>query len=75
METLNLALLNKSKWQILKEDNATGSNILKYKYVNPTLKVLIDDETVLSNRDSIWWRDLVLYDTFISVGEQVCRSY
>lgn len=44
---------------------AVWSNILKSRYRNPVLKVLIEDKSVLFSRDSIQWRDLVKSDNSI----------
>lgn len=47
VEVMNLALLNKWKWRILKEKNSAWSRLLKGQYGNMVNKVLIGNESVL----------------------------
>lgn len=61
IEVLNLALMNNWKWRIMNKKDVVWFNILKSRYDNPVLKVIIGDNNVLFQRDSIWWRDLVFF--------------
>lgn len=45
------------------------SSILNFRYRNPKLKVLIRDKINVNNRDSIWWRDLLLSDNYVNLKE------
>lgn len=60
VELLNTALLYKWKLRILKEQDSLLSNILRSWYGNIENKVLVGDNSVLKNKDSIWWRDLII---------------
>ncbi|XP_058750847.1 uncharacterized protein LOC131623866 [Vicia villosa] len=62
VEVMNLALLNKWKWQILKEQNLAWSSLLKGLYANTVIKVLIGNESALTTKNSIWLKDLILSD-------------
>ncbi|XP_058742524.1 uncharacterized protein LOC131614996 [Vicia villosa] len=58
-----------AKWRILTEKEAVWSGILKNRYGNPTLKVLVGDISVVNKKDSIWWRDLLTSDNYANMGE------
>lgn len=47
---------------IVTEENALWSRLLKYRYKNPTVKVFIEDNWIISKKDSIWLRDFLLID-------------
>lgn len=59
---MNVALLNKLKWRILKEAGAIWVRLLCIRYGNVKLKVIVGNDTMLMSKDSIWWRDLVTCD-------------
>lgn len=59
IKVLNSALLQKWKWRIIKEKNVMWSSLLRGRYRDPVVKVLIGDETITTVKDSIWWMDLV----------------
>lgn len=65
IEMMNLALLNKWKWRIMSEQEIVLSNILIIRYRNLVFKVLIEDKSVLLNKDSIWMRGLVMSDNYV----------
>lgn len=65
VDVMNMALLNKWKWGILKDQNATWKKILSSRYENIENKVSVGRSSVLNSSDSIWWRDLVLVDSSI----------
>lgn len=46
------------------------SSILRHRYDNPELKVLVEDSSVLCNKDSIWWRDLILSDNSVDSNDR-----
>lgn len=60
-----MALLNKWKWRILKDQNAAWRKILSSRYGNIENKVFVRNNSVLNNNNSIWWRYLVLTDSTI----------
>ncbi|XP_058752225.1 uncharacterized protein LOC131625382 [Vicia villosa] len=64
MEILNVALLSKWKWRILTDRDAVWRDLLEERYGNVKLKVLVGDVSVVDNKDSIWWRDLILSDNY-----------
>lgn len=64
-----MALINKWKLSILNEKDMVWSSVLKRIYKNQELKVLIGEKSVLTNRDSIWWRDLLLSDNYVNLQD------
>ncbi|XP_058764573.1 uncharacterized mitochondrial protein AtMg00310-like [Vicia villosa] len=68
IEVMNMALLNKWKWRILKESDKPWVNILNSRYDNIKVKVLEGDAFVLSSRYSIWWRDLINCELDLPTG-------
>ncbi|XP_058724719.1 uncharacterized protein LOC131596153 [Vicia villosa] len=60
VNNMNISLLMKWKWRICNEENAVWSNLLIHRYKNPVVKMFVNDKGVISSRDSIWWRDLIL---------------
>lgn len=40
--------------------NVLWSDLLKFRYGTPEVKTFVNDRSVVSKGDSIWWRDLVL---------------
>lgn len=62
IKVLNSTLLQKWKWRIIKEKNAVWSSLLRGRYGDPIIKVLIGNNSVLTAKDSIWWRDIVQSD-------------
>lgn len=57
---MNVSLLRKWKWRIMTDDNAIWSKVLKHRYTNLVVKMFVNDKAVITKRDSIWWRDLIL---------------
>lgn len=55
MDVMNTELISKWKWSILSENNAVWNGILKARYGNIKLKVLVGDILVVGKKDSIWW--------------------
>lgn len=39
--------------------NALWSGILRFRYINPELKMFTDDGRMTRRGDSIWWKDLL----------------
>ncbi|XP_058777072.1 uncharacterized protein LOC131651423 [Vicia villosa] len=70
VKTLNIALLNKWKWRIINEKEVVWRDIISHRYANLVLKIFVGDKSVLSKKDSIWWRDLILSDD--SVNSNFC---
>ncbi|XP_058773250.1 uncharacterized protein LOC131647368 [Vicia villosa] len=64
VEIMNVALLSKWKWRILTDKEAVWQDLLKARYGNPKLKVLIGDISILNKKDSHWWRDLIMSDNY-----------
>lgn len=69
VKILNLALLNKWKWRVINEHEVVWSRLLRGRYVDPVIKVLIGDDSMLNNNDSIWWRDLSLSNNSVSIND------
>lgn len=65
---MNLALLQKWKWRIITEKDTVWCNLLRWRYGEPRLKVIVGNNSVLGPKDSIWWRDLVQSGWSISYG-------
>lgn len=61
---MNVSLLIKWKWRILLEEKANWYQLLHHRYTNPEVKMFIDNNDVMSKRDSIWWRDLILINDY-----------
>lgn len=64
VEILNVTFLSKWKWIILTDEKAIWREILKERYGNIKLKVLIEDVSVVDKKVSIWWRDLITSDNY-----------
>ncbi|XP_058726636.1 uncharacterized protein LOC131597999 [Vicia villosa] len=71
---MNMALLNKWKWRILNENEPVRSSLLAFRYGNPRLKIMVGNNSVLSNKDSIWWRDLILCDQSVALPNRFAGS-
>lgn len=54
INSMNVSLLMKWKWQILMEENAVWFNLLRFRYSNPELKMFMNDIRVLNKHDYIW---------------------
>lgn len=52
-EVMNAALIRKWKWRILLENNAIWSGILKARYGNIKLNVLVGDSLVVGKKVSL----------------------
>lgn len=48
----------------MSENNAGWSGILKARYGNVKLKVLVGDISMVGKKYSIWWRDVLLSDNY-----------
>ncbi|XP_058767957.1 uncharacterized protein LOC131641677 [Vicia villosa] len=70
VEIMNAALISKWKWRILSEKEAVWSGILKARYGNVKLKVLIGDISVVGKKDSIWWRDVLVSDNYVLLQDK-----
>ncbi|XP_058784562.1 uncharacterized protein LOC131659376 [Vicia villosa] len=70
VEIMNAALISKWKWRILTEKEAVWCNVLKARYDNVKLKVLIGDISVGGKHDSIWWRDVLISDNYERMGDR-----
>lgn len=57
---MNVALLMKLKWSILKEDNSPWSSLIKYRYGKPKIKMFVNDKSVIAKGDLMWWCDLIM---------------
>ncbi|XP_058784295.1 uncharacterized protein LOC131659071 [Vicia villosa] len=66
VEVVNLALLSKWKWRILTDEEAVWRGILISRYGDVKRKVLVGDVSVTEKAGSIWWRDLLLSDNYLS---------
>ncbi|XP_058725667.1 uncharacterized protein LOC131596956 [Vicia villosa] len=64
VEIMNVALIIKWELRILVENDAIWCGVLKARYGNSKCKVLIGDVSVVGNKDSIWWRDVLLSDNY-----------
>lgn len=51
------------------EKEGVWRSILKSRYVNLELKVIVSDKNVVSNSDSIRWRDLLTSDDYVNLME------
>ncbi|XP_058742136.1 uncharacterized protein LOC131614590 [Vicia villosa] len=69
MEILNVALLRKWKWRLLTEKEAVWSGIINHRYDNSALKILVEDVSVVSKQDSIWWRDVLISGNYVNLEE------
>lgn len=69
VEILNVALLSKWKWRTSLQKEVVWSCILKHRYGNPDLKVLVGDINDVTNKYSIWWRDLLTSDNYANLEE------
>lgn len=70
VEVMNIVLISKWKWMILVEDDAIWKDILVSRYVNIKLKALVGDVSIIRNSDSIWWRDTITSDNYVSLFYQ-----
>lgn len=66
MKRKRRSLLIKWKWRIITEDRTVWHNLLVHRYSNPMLKMFVIDSRVISKRDSIWWRGLILINGCVS---------
>lgn len=64
VEIMNATLISKWKWRILAENDAVWCGILKARYGNVKLKVLVGDISVVGKKDSIWWRDFFMSNNY-----------
>lgn len=54
LELFNTILLLKWKWRIVKKNDALWSEILRVKYINPELKMFVDDGSKTRRGEYIW---------------------
>jgi hypothetical protein len=59
LELFNLALLSKWKWRMLADDDVLWSDLVCFRYGNPSSLVLGGDFISLGPKVSIWWKDIV----------------
>ncbi|PNX83328.1 ribonuclease H, partial [Trifolium pratense] len=59
LELFNTALLCKWKWRYLNEKDALWYELLCYRYGSPSSNFLSREAVTTSNKDSLWWRDVV----------------
>lgn len=69
VEVLKISLLNKWKWRLLRDHDVMCNKILRSRYMNFEVKVMIRDNGVLNSRDSIWWRKIVIANSSVAVGQ------
>jgi hypothetical protein len=72
LELFNLSLLSKWKWRLLSDEEASWTDLLRFRYGHfPTL--LLGGATSNNrNKESIWWTDII--DTGKGLAEDWFRS-
>jgi hypothetical protein len=72
LELFNLSLLSKWKWRLLSDEEASWTDLLRFRYGHfPTL-LLGGAASNNRNKESIWWRDII--DTGKGLAEDWFRS-
>ncbi|XP_058733926.1 uncharacterized protein LOC131605606 [Vicia villosa] len=70
LEEFNIALLMKWRWRILNASNSLWYRILKARYVDVKVKVLVGDLNLKSRATrSVWWSDIM------SLGKNLPKDY
>lgn len=54
---------------IVNEHEAVWSSLLRGRYGDSVINVLIEDVSVLNSNGSIWWGDLILSDNSVSIND------
>lgn len=63
IDSFNIALLNKRRWQILTDNDVVWSDLVSFRYDPIIQKILHKEDLRIHQKDSLWRRDLLMLQT------------